>query len=86
MQRFTRVRYWRLQRLMSQKDLATAVEKATTEKTTEATISRIENGSGARMSTIKKLAQALGVEPQQLYTDATDPERDQPQERSRHAA
>jgi len=46
---------------MTQEELAAA------SGVTEATISRIESsGQSARISTIKKLAQALGVEPAEL--------------------
>jgi transcriptional regulator with XRE-family HTH domain len=38
---------------------------------TEATISRLESGSAARISTVKKLATALGVQPAELIDTIT---------------
>ena len=53
----------RLKRLSSQADLAAATDL------TETTISRIEHGHPARLSTIRKLARALWVEPEELMKD-----------------
>ena len=57
----------RLGRLLSQADLA---ERA---HVTEATLSRIENGLPARLSTIRKLSEALGVEPTELLAGEPAP-------------
>lgn len=69
-QKKTRLRYWRLQRFLTQKELA---EKA---KVAEITISNIERGTPPRMSTAKALARALEIQPQDLYTTEDDEEAD----------
>lgn len=55
-----RLRYWREQRALSQRDLAERVSIP------HSTIARIEMRGTARPSTIRKLAEALGVTPAQL--------------------
>jgi transcriptional regulator with XRE-family HTH domain len=59
----TRLREWRLRRLLTQEELA---EKAGVGVTT---IVRIEAGQGARISTLRKLAQALDITAEQLMGD-----------------
>lgn len=54
------LRAWREQRIMTQGELA---ERA---GITSATISRIENGAGAKLRTIARLADALGISREQL--------------------
>lgn len=59
-----RLREWRLRKVMTQAELA--------ERTgmTEATISRLESGhQDARISTVKKLAAGLGIEPTELIVE-----------------
>lgn len=65
-----KLRETRLRRALTQAELA---EKA---GTTEATVNRLENGlQDPRMSTLRKLAAALGVEPADLIDwDATTEE------------
>ena len=58
-----RLREWRTRRLLTQEELA---EKARVGVTT---IVRIEAGQGARISTLRKLAQALEITPEQLMGD-----------------
>ena len=60
------LRRTRLRRLMSQADLAEQAD------VTEATLSRIENGYPARLSTIRKLAAALSVEADELMAPAPE--------------
>ena len=56
-----RLREWRLAKVMTQEELAQR------SGVTEATISRIESGQReARISTVRKLAGALGITPQEL--------------------
>ena len=56
------LRAWRERRALAQRELAE------TAALTEATISRLETGRrGAFPSTVRKLAEALGVTPGQLY-------------------
>jgi transcriptional regulator with XRE-family HTH domain len=55
-----RLREWRLRRLLTQEDLAKKSGLGVN------TIIRIEQGQGARISTLRKLADALGVTPDQL--------------------
>ena len=59
-----RLREWRQRRLLTQEELA---EKAGVGVTT---IVRIEAGQSARISTLRKLAAALDVTPEQLMGDA----------------
>lgn len=60
--RCVNIRLIRARKLVTQKDLAKLVGMS------EETISRIENGHRApRFSTIKKIALALGVRPEQLW-------------------
>jgi transcriptional regulator with XRE-family HTH domain len=55
------LRAWRLRKVITQEELAQRSGVA------EATISRIESGiQEARISTIRKLAAALGIDPQEL--------------------
>jgi DNA-binding XRE family transcriptional regulator len=54
------LRMLREQRALSQSDLA---ERS---RVTQVTISRIENGKAAHPGTVRKLAEALGVEPGEL--------------------
>lgn len=70
--RRTRVRYWRLKRFLTQKELA---EKA---GVGEVTISNIERGTPPRISTARSLAKALDVRPEELYTTDDDKEADAP--------
>ncbi len=65
-QRKTRLRYWRLQRFLTQKELAKKASVA------EVTISNIERGSPPRISTMRALARALEIQPQELYTESDD--------------
>jgi transcriptional regulator with XRE-family HTH domain len=58
-----RLREWRQRRLLTQEELA---EKAGVGVTT---IVRIEAGQGARISTLRKLAQALDITAEQLMGD-----------------
>jgi transcriptional regulator with XRE-family HTH domain len=52
-----------------QRKLLTQAELAQQSGVTEVTINRLENGQHqARYSTIKRLAEALGVDPQELLT------------------
>ena len=56
-----RLREWRLAKVMTQEELAQR------SGVTETTISRIESSrSEARISTVRKLAEALGISPQEL--------------------
>lgn len=56
-----KLREWRLFKIMTQEELSKA------SGITEASISRIESGlHEPRISTVKKLAAALGIEPRQL--------------------
>jgi len=55
-----RLREWRQRRLLSQEELAKKADVGVT------TIVRIEGGMGARLSTLRKLANALGVTADQL--------------------
>ncbi len=59
----TRLREWRRRRLLTQEDLA---EKAGVGVTT---IVRIEAGQEGRISTLRKLAAALDITPDQLFGD-----------------
>lgn len=63
-----KLRQWRLRQIMTQEELA---QKS---GVTEATISRLESGNqDARISTVKKLAAALGIDPKELIvTDDED--------------
>ncbi len=70
MHRPTRLRYWRLKRFLTQEKLAERTEL------TEATISRIESGTPPRISTALKLADALQIAPEELYTTEDDPDAD----------
>ncbi len=55
-----RLREWRQRRLLSQEELADKADVGT------ATIARIEAGQGARLSTLRKLATALEITPDEL--------------------
>jgi transcriptional regulator with XRE-family HTH domain len=55
-----RLREWRQRRLLSQEELAQKAGVGVT------TVVRIEGGMGARLSTLRKLATALEVTPDQL--------------------
>ena len=56
-----KLREWRLRKVMTQEELSQL------SGVTEATISRLESGQHeARISTVRKLAAALGIEPQAL--------------------
>jgi transcriptional regulator with XRE-family HTH domain len=55
-----RLREWRQRRLLRQEDLAEKAQIGVT------TIVRIEGGQGARISTLRKLAAALDITPEQL--------------------
>jgi transcriptional regulator with XRE-family HTH domain len=54
------LRYWRTRRAMSQKQLAEAIGVALS------TVARLEGGGDARLATVKKLADALALEPGML--------------------
>jgi len=57
----SRMRELRLAKMLTQQELATQSD------TTESTVNRLENSlQRARISTVRKLAGALGVEPQAL--------------------
>ncbi len=59
-----RLRRLRRERALSQQDLSAATGVA------QATLSDLERGKrGARASTIRKLAEALGVEPKELIEE-----------------
>jgi transcriptional regulator with XRE-family HTH domain len=58
-----RLREWRTRRLLTQEELAKKSGVGVT------TIIRIEAGQGARISTLRRLAQALAVTADQLITD-----------------
>jgi transcriptional regulator with XRE-family HTH domain len=60
------LRYWRIQRAMSQKDLAEAIGVALS------TVARLEAGGDARLTTVRRLAEALNVDPRELM--AASPE------------
>jgi transcriptional regulator with XRE-family HTH domain len=60
------LRRLRLKRLITQADLAEMTGL------TKATLSRIENGQPARISTIRKLSVALRVEPDELMAPEPD--------------
>jgi transcriptional regulator with XRE-family HTH domain len=69
--KYTCVRKVRESKFLLQKELAKMAD------TTEATISRIENGvNPPSLRTIRNIAAALDVSPADLYTTADDPERD----------
>lgn len=72
MKRKTRLRYWRQQRLLTQKELA---ERS---RVSELTISNIERGTPPRFSTVRKLAEKLGIAPEEMYTTEDDPDADRP--------
>ena len=55
-----RLREWRQRRLLSQEELAQKAGIGVT------TVVRIEGGQGARLSTLRKLADALEITPDQL--------------------
>lgn len=55
-----RLREWRQRRLLTQDELAKKSGVGT------ATIARIEAGQGARLSTLRKLADALEITPDQM--------------------
>jgi len=59
-----RLREWRQRRLLSQEELADKADVGT------ATIARIEAGQGARLSTLRKLADALEITPDELLGEA----------------
>jgi transcriptional regulator with XRE-family HTH domain len=62
-----KLRYWRLRRVLTQEELAERSGVA------EATISRIESGhQEARISTTRKLAAALEIEPGELIEVGED--------------
>ena len=61
-----RLRRWRQRRLLTQEELA---EKA---GVGVATIARIEAGQGARLSTLRKLAQALDVTADELLGEGDE--------------
>ena len=61
-----RLRQWRQRRLLTQEELA---EKASVGV---ATIARIEAGQGARLSTLRKLAQALDVTADELLGEGDE--------------
>ena len=59
------LRRWRLQRFLTQRELAAKAG------VTQATVHRIESGAArARISTIRKLAEALGIAPQELISSS----------------
>ncbi len=61
MVRVTRLREWRERRALTQRELAAKAGM------TVSTVNRIENGlQEARISSLRKLAEALGVEPDEL--------------------
>jgi transcriptional regulator with XRE-family HTH domain len=64
-----RLRYWRERRFLTQEQLAGRAG------VTNATISRLEQGQDARLSTLVKLAKALDIEPSALVEDAADTKR-----------
>ena len=64
-----RLRYWRERRFLTQEQLA---ERA---GVTSATISRLEQGQSARLTTLVKLAKALEIEPGALVEDTADTKR-----------
>lgn len=65
-----KLREWRLAKVMTQEELAQKSGVG------EVTISRIETGQHeARISTVRKLATALGIEPQQLVAGPEVSER-----------
>jgi transcriptional regulator with XRE-family HTH domain len=55
-----RLKEWRQRRLLTQEELAKKSGVGT------ATVARIEAGQGARLSTLRKLAEGLEVSPDQL--------------------
>ncbi len=67
MVRVTRLREWRERRLLTQKELAEKIG------VTVGTINRIERGvHRPRLGTVRKLAEALGVEPRELMKGEDD--------------
>jgi transcriptional regulator with XRE-family HTH domain len=54
------LRYWRTRRALTQKQLAETVGAAVS------TMARLEAGGGARLPTVRKLADALQVDPSAL--------------------
>jgi transcriptional regulator with XRE-family HTH domain len=63
----------RLDRLLTQRELAAKAGL------TQATVQRIETGATkARISTVRKLAAALGVEPRQLIASQDDEPKEEP--------
>ena len=58
--------HWRVERAMTQAELA---EKSGIDRTT---IARLERGASAKMETIRRLADALDVEPGQLLRPPRD--------------
>ncbi len=67
------LRFWREKYFLTQTELGKKAGVA------YATISRIENGAGAKMNTIAKLATALGITREQLIR--TNPAEEKPTER-----
>ncbi len=56
------LREWRQRRLLSQQELADKSGVGVT------TVHRVEAGQGARLSTLRKLAEALEITPDQLFS------------------
>jgi transcriptional regulator with XRE-family HTH domain len=54
------LRHWRIARALTQEELA---ERA---RLSRVSVGRLETGTPARMSTVRRLAEALGVEPGDL--------------------
>ncbi len=61
-----RLRYWRERRALTMRELATAAGIAYT------TVFRLEHGKDAELPTVRKLAEALKVEPHELMEQAPD--------------
>jgi transcriptional regulator with XRE-family HTH domain len=58
-----RLQHYRLDAALSQRDLATRAGVS------PVTVMRLENGDEARPSTVRKLANALGVQPRELMRE-----------------
>jgi transcriptional regulator with XRE-family HTH domain len=60
------LRHWRTRRAMSQKELAESIGAATS------TVARLEASGYARLATVRKLADALRVDPTDLMNQPPD--------------
>ena len=61
------LRYWRIQRALTQRQLAERIAVDIT------TVQRLERGGAARLSTVSRLADVLQVTPAQLMHEPPEP-------------